>query len=99
LAWQAPAVIPKSAALDTRTIWQAYVQRWPVEPSIRFRKQRLGWTRPQFQHKETGDRWSWLVALALWLFYLARPIVQDHPLPWQPPQQKLTPPGCSRPCR
>ena len=52
----------------------------PVEHGIRFRKQRLGWTRPQFQDKETGDRWSWLVALAVWLFYLARPIVQDHPL-------------------
>jgi len=91
LAWQAPAVRPEGVALDTRTIWQAYVQRWPVEPSIRFRKQRLGWTQPQFQDKETGDRWSWLVALALWLFYLARPLVQDRPLPWQKPQQKLTP--------
>ena len=124
LGWQAPAAVPAQIQLDTKTIWQAYVQRWPVEPfwlayqppphqeagdqslttlwyayqhrwpvepSIRFRKQRLGWTTPQFQDKETGDRWSWLVALALWLFYLARPIVQDHPLPWQPPQQHLTP--------
>jgi hypothetical protein len=91
LAWQAPAVMPHEIALDTRTIWQAYLQRWPVEPSIRFRKQHLGWTTPQFQDKETGDRWSWLVALALWLFYLARPIVQDNPLPWQKPQQQLTP--------
>jgi hypothetical protein len=91
LAWQAPAVMPQAVVLDTRSIWQAYVHRWPVEPSIRFRKQRLGWTRPQFQDKETCDRWSWLVALAMWLFFLARPIVQDHPLPWQKPQQKLTP--------
>jgi hypothetical protein len=90
LAWQAPVGLP-GTALDTRTIWQAYVHRWPVEPSIRFRKQRLGWTRPQFQDKKTGDRWSWLVALALWLFYLARPILQDSPLPWQKPQQRMTP--------
>jgi hypothetical protein len=91
LAWQAPAVMPQDVVLDTRTIWQAYVHRWPVEPSIRFRKQHLGWTRPQFQDKHSGDRWSWLVALAVWLFYLARPIVKDCPLPWQKPQQKLTP--------
>jgi len=91
LAWQPPVVIPWEVALDTRSIWQAYVHRWPVEPSIRFRKQHLGWTRPQFQDKHCGDRWSWLVALAVWLFYLARPIVQDNPLPWQKPQQHLTP--------
>ena len=77
--------------MDTKLIWQAYVHRWPVEPGIRFRKQRLGWTTPQFQHKETGDRWSWLVALAVWLLFLSRPIVEDHPLPWQKPQNKLTP--------
>jgi len=41
--------------------------------------------------KESGDRWSWLVALAVWPLYLARPIVQGHPLPWQEPQANLTP--------
>ena len=41
------------------TIWLAYTRRWPVEPGIRFRKQRLGWTTPRFHRKETGDRWSW----------------------------------------
>ena len=56
-----------------------------------FRQRRLGWTTSQFQHKETGDRWSWLVALAVWLHFLSRPIVEDHPLPWQKPQHKLTP--------
>jgi hypothetical protein len=91
LAWQAPATIPNNLEVNAQVIWQAYVHRWPVEPGIRFRKQRLGWTKPQFQHKETGDRWSWLVALALWLLFLFRPIVRDHPLPWQKPQSKLTP--------
>ena len=62
LAWQAPATIPSNLEVNARVIWQAYVHRWPVEPGIRFRKQRLGWTTPQFQHKESGDRWSWLVA-------------------------------------
>jgi hypothetical protein len=91
LAWLAPATIPNNLVVNAQTIWQAYVHRWPVEPGIRFRKQRLGWTTPQFQHKETGDRWSWLVALAVWLLFLSRPIVEDHPLPWQKPQSKLTP--------
>ena len=91
IGWQAPVIIPDSLVVNAQVIWQAYVHRWPVEPGIRFRKQRLGWTTPQFQHKETGDRWSWLVALAVWLLFLSRPIVQDHTLPWQKPQRKLTP--------
>lgn len=91
LAWQAPPSIPPHLHVTAETIWQAYCHRWSVEPGIRFRKQSLGWNLPRFQHKETGDRWSWLVALAVWLLYLARPIVQDHPLPWQKPQTSLTP--------
>jgi hypothetical protein len=91
LAWQAPAFIPEAIHVDAAVIWHAYRHRWPVEPNIRFRKQRLGWCQPQFHDKETGDRWSWLVALAVWLYYLARPIVQDQPLPWQKPQTRLTP--------
>ena len=91
LAWLPPARIPEGITVSAETIWQGYTHRWPVEPGIRFRKQRLGWTTPRFQHKETGDRWSWLVALAFWLLFLARPIVQDHPLPWQKPQDHLTP--------
>jgi hypothetical protein len=91
LGWQPPPTIPSNLELNAQSIWQAYVHRWPVEPGIRFRKQRLGWTTPQFQHKETGDRWSWLVALAVWLLFLSRPIVEDQPLPWQKPQHNLTP--------
>ena len=91
LAWQAPPTVPKDLEVDAKTIWRAYVHRWPVEPGIRFRKQHLGWTTPQFHSKEVGDRWSWLVALALWLLFLSRSIVKDHPLPWQKPQSELTP--------
>jgi len=91
LAWLSPATIPDNLRLNVQTIWWAYVHRWPVEPGIRFRIQHLGWTTPQFQHKQTGDRWSWLVALAVWLLFLSRPIVADHPLPWQKSQSHLTP--------
>jgi hypothetical protein len=91
LAWQAPISIPLNLTVHANIIWQAYLHRWPIEPGIRFRKQRLGWTTPQFHHKEIGDRWSWLVALAVWLLFLSRPIVADCPLPWQKPQRCLTP--------
>jgi hypothetical protein len=91
LAWQAPVRLPNSLEVDDKVIWEAYVHRWPLEPSTRFRKQRLGWITPQFQHKENGDRWSWLVALAVWPLYLSRPIVDDQPLPWQKPQTMLPP--------
>jgi len=40
---------------------------------------------------EAADRWSTLVSLAMWMLYLARPIVQDQPLPWQRSQHDLTP--------
>ena len=91
LAWQAPATIPADIHVDVKTIWRAYQHRWPIEPSIRFRKQRLWWTLPQFQLVDAADRWSTLVSLAMWMLYLARPIVQDQPLPWQRPQRDLTP--------
>ncbi len=91
LAWQAPPTMPKGVQVSAETIWQAYQHRWPIEPSIRFRKQRLWWTLPQFQLVEAADRWSTLVSLAMWMLYLARPIVQDQPLPWQQPQHDLTP--------
>ena len=32
-----------------------------------------------------------LVSLAQWMMYLARPLVQDRPLPWQKVQTQLTP--------
>jgi hypothetical protein len=89
LAWLAPEPMP--AEVTVETIWRAYSCRWPIEPAIQFRKETLGWTRPRFQSKEVGDRWSELTAIACWLLFLARPIVEDQPLPWQKPQQRLTP--------
>lgn len=56
LAWQAPATMLAGIHVDATTIWQAYQHRWPIEPSISFRKQRL-WCRrlPQFQLLEAAD--------------------------------------------
>ena len=91
LAWLAPKTIPTGLVINAETIWRAYESRWPIEPGLHFRKETLGWTRPRFQSKEAGDRWTWLTALATWMIFLARPIVQDAPLPWQKPQQQMTP--------
>lgn len=72
-------------------LWCWYAWRWPVEPNIRFRKQYLHWTLPRFQRPEYCDRWTMLVNVAQWQLFLARDVVKDRPLPWQPPQQQLTP--------
>lgn len=91
LLWLPPKIIPPTVTLDLETIWAAYDHRWPIEPGNRFRKQTLNWTRPQFQSPEAGDRWTTLVTVAFWQLYLARPLVADCPLPWQPKQIQLTP--------
>ena len=71
--------------------WLWFDQRWPIEPAIRFRKNRLYWTLPHFQHADACDRWTNLVDLAYWQVWLARSLVSDQPLPWQKPQTDLTP--------
>ena len=72
-------------------LWCAYQHRWPVEPGTRFRKQYLAWTLPRFQEPDACDRWTLLVTLAQWQLFLARELVKDRPLPWQPVQEKPTP--------
>ena len=90
LAYQPPpAQEPGDQALSD--LWYWYQHRWPVEPSIRFRKQYLHWTLPRFQEAGRCDRWTMLVSLAQWQLFLARGLVQDQPLPWQPAQENLTP--------
>ena len=91
LLWLPPAHMPATVEVDLETMWRSYTYRWPIEPGTRFRKQGLNWTLPQFHTPEAGDRWSYLVCLAFWQLYLARPLVQDLPLPWQPRQSTLTP--------
>ena len=72
-------------------LWRGYQHRWPVEPNIRFRKQYLYWPVPRFQEPKRCDRWTMLVSIAQWQLFLARDLVIDNPLPWQPAQEELTP--------
>jgi hypothetical protein len=90
LAYQPP---PNQAPDDQglEELWHGFEWRWPVEPSIRFRKQHLHWTLPRFQTPQRCDRWTMLVSVAQWELFLAKDIVQDRPLPWQPAQEHLTP--------
>lgn len=84
-----PSTLPNSSLAET--LWRTYALRWGIEPSIRWRKQDLGWTLPQLRTKEAGDRWTRLVTLAQWELYLARSLVSDAPLPWQKPQTVPSP--------
>jgi hypothetical protein len=72
-------------------IWRLFHYRWPVEPSIRYRKEHLHWQLPQTRTVEASERWTMLVSLAQWHLYLARGLVSDCRLPWQKKQSDLTP--------
>jgi hypothetical protein len=78
-------------AFGVEQLWRWYEQRWPIEPSIRFRKQALGWTRPRFQDPARCERWTDLVTVAQWELYLARELVHDRPRPWEAAQAEKTP--------
>jgi PAS domain-containing protein len=90
LWWHGP---PAAGVPDLDRAWRAYVRRFDLEHTFRFLKQTLNWTLPRVRHPEQADRWTWLVVLAYTQLRLARPLVDDQPLPWQRPQRagKLTP--------
>lgn len=78
-------------AYPLQTVWSWFDYRWPIEPSIRFRKQHLFWTLPRFQQAARCERWTNLVDIAYWQLFLARQLVEDQPLPWQKAQTLFTP--------
>ena len=82
---------PGHTDFPVREVWSWFERRWPIEPSIRFRKQHLFWTLPAFQRSEICDRWTWLNQTAFWFLFLARPLVADCHLPWQKPVVTRTP--------
>ena len=82
---------PGHTDYPVRQVWSWFDWRWPVEPSIRFRKQSLFWTLPALQDSAWCDHWTWLNQTAFWFLYLARPLVAEQHLPWQKPSAHLTP--------
>jgi hypothetical protein len=80
LVWHGPA-LPD----DLRTVWHWYQRRFAVEHAFRFLTQTLGWTSIHPRTPQRADRWSWLLAAALWQLWLARGLVADARLPWERP--------------
>jgi len=85
LAWLGKTMPP------LETLWLSYLRRFAVEHWYRFAKQRLFWTQPQFSSLPASERWSDLMPLLSWQLWLAREECMDHPLPWQAPQDSLSP--------
>ena len=71
--------------------WRLYNRRYPLEHWYRFAKGRLHWVLAHLATPEQSERWSDLMPLLTWELWLARPTIQDCPLPWQKPQTRLTP--------
>jgi DDE superfamily endonuclease len=78
---------------DLADLWRDYILRFTVEHGFRFLKQALGWTTVRPRDPAAADRWTWLLALALWQLWLARSLVADQRLPWERPlpATQLTP--------
>jgi hypothetical protein len=70
---------------DPLDLWRWYALRFTVEHGFRFLKQDLGWTSVRPRAPEAADRWSWLLAAALWQLWLARALVADRRLPRERP--------------
>jgi hypothetical protein len=88
LAW-----IGGALPADLGDLWRNYILRFTVEHGFRFLKHALGWTTVRPRDPAAADRWTWLLALALWQLWLARPLVADQRLPWERPlpASQLTP--------
>lgn len=80
LAWTG-AQVPD----DLTLFWTWYGRRFAVEHGFRFSKQHLGWTTVRPRDPAAADRWTWLLALAVWQLWLARPLVGACRLPWERP--------------
>jgi hypothetical protein len=88
LAW-----IGRALPADLSDLWRAYLLSFTVEHGFRFLKQALGWTTVRPSDPAAADRWTWLLVLALWQLWLARPLVADQRFPWERPRPatQLTP--------
>ena len=78
---------------DLLQVWRWYQRRFAVEHGFRFLKQSLGWTTVRLRSPQAADRWTWLLAAALWQLWLVRPLVAEVHLPWDHPlpSEQLTP--------
>ncbi|HYN57539.1 MAG TPA: NF041680 family putative transposase [Motilibacterales bacterium] len=80
---------PAGTVFDLDLLWKAYLRRFDLEHTFRFVKQELGWTVPQIQTPQQGDRWTWLILAGFTQLRLAAPLTQDMRRRWEKP----VPPG------
>jgi hypothetical protein len=78
--WHGP-----DGTLDLDVRWRASGRRFDLEHTLRFGKQRLGWTTPRMRYPEQADRWTWLVVAASAQLHLTRSWIADRRLPWERP--------------
>lgn len=74
---------PRRQELSLRDAWQAYGQRYDLEPFFRFGKQRLLLTAYQTPQVEHEENWWQIVPLAYVQLWLARALAQALPRPWE----------------
>jgi hypothetical protein len=77
--------------LPLEKVWSQYSRRLGVDHWYRFAKQRLHWTLPNLATPEKCQRWSNLMPNLTWQLWLGKDLVKQHHLPWQKPQENLTP--------
>lgn len=68
---------------DLNHLWQHYLRRFAIDHWYRFIKQRLHWSLPRFATPKQSQTWSDLMPILTWQLWLARPLVNQAPLPWQ----------------
>ena len=93
------ASAPDAGQAEVRSLWQCYLRRFDLEHTFRFLKQQLGWTRPLLRDPAAADRWTWLILAAYAQLYLARDLVADARLPWQPRRPRPGSPRVTTPGR
>jgi hypothetical protein len=71
---------------DLSQVWRWYEQRFAIEHLFRFVKQDLGWTAISLRHPAAAERWTQVVATAIWELWLARPEIAAARLPWERPR-------------
>ena len=78
---------------DLQRCYQTVKHRWTIEPSNRFRKERLYAESPKFREAESSDNWLKVSQIVEWETYLWRENAKDERMPWQKElaEEKLTP--------
>lgn len=78
---------------ELKRCYETVKHRWTIEPSNRFRKERLYAESPKFREAESSDKWLKISQIVEWETYLWRENAKDERMPWQKElsEEKLTP--------